>query len=108
MLIVVWAGFSKPARTCVGEIEAFRRRQPELRVVGVNLDESQQYMSAACRELGLAWPQFNDGLGWANRFALKWAVRAVPWVFVVDRRGRLVGSAGAAGWRELAAITVQN
>ncbi len=62
----------------------------------------------ACRELGLTWRQYNDGMGWANRFVRQWGVRAVPCVFVVDRRGRLAGSSGAAGWRKLALSMREN
>jgi hypothetical protein len=108
VLVVVWAGFSAPARLCVARIEAFRRERPELHVVGINLDESEERMNAVCAELGLAWPQFNDGMGWANRFALGWGIRTLPQVFVVDRQGRLAGSSGAAGWRELAAAVLEN
>ena len=108
VLIVVWAGFSPRARACAREVEAFRREQPGLQVVGVNLDGSEKQMDAACRELGLTWAQFNDGLGWANRFARRWGVRKVPTVFVVDRQGRLLGWGGDEGWRELAAAALQN
>ncbi len=108
VLIVVWAGFSERSRACVREIEALRSQQPDLQVVGVNLDDAEQKMTAACRELGLTWRQYNDGMGWANRFVRQWGVRAVPWVFVVDRRGRLVGSSGAAGWRQLALSALEN
>lgn len=108
VLIVVWAGFSEGSRACAAEVEAFRREHGELRVVGVNLDESEEQMNVACSKLGLAWPQFNDGMGRANRFALKWGVRAVPWVFVLDRQGRLVGSSGAGGWRRLAGSVLEN
>jgi hypothetical protein len=107
VLIVVWAGFSRHARAVVRQIEAFRQAHPALRVVGVNLDESAQRMHAACEELGVAWPQFNDGRGWANRVALRWGVRDVPWVFAVDRRGVLVGCRGE-GWRALAAAALEN
>lgn len=108
LLIVVWAGFDERSRACTHEIEAFRTLQPDIRVVGVNLDESAPTMVENCRGLGLTWPQYHDGLGWASRFARRWGVREVPWVFVVDREGRLVGSSDAAGWRELAVSALEN
>lgn len=105
--VVVWAGFSAAARDCVRQMEAYRSSHPELLVLGVNLDESPERMSAVCAELGLAWPQLNDGLGWANRFVRQWGVREVPTVFVIDRAGRLAGCVGE-GWRELLARVVEN
>ncbi|MBU0618385.1 MAG: TlpA family protein disulfide reductase [Planctomycetes bacterium] len=108
VLVVVWAGFCARCRASVPEIDAFRAEHPELLVVGVNLDESEREMTAACRELGLAWPQFNDGMGWANRFVRHWGVRRIPSVFVVDRGGRLVGIRGADAWRELTGSVLEN
>ncbi len=102
LLIVFWAGCNAPARACVRAVEAFRLDHPELRVIGVNLDASAEIGRAAAGELGLPWPQFNDGLGFANAFARAWGVRHVPLVFAVDRDGTLVGTAGAADWRPLA------
>jgi len=108
VLIVVWAGFSGKARACVREIEALRRERRDVRVCGVNLDESEERMQAASGALGLSWPQLHDGLGWANRFAREWAVREVPTVFVVDREGCLVGVGGERDWRELVAAVADN
>jgi hypothetical protein len=108
VLIVVWAGFSERARACAGDIEALRRVHPELHVVGVNLDDSEQRMHAACRALGLAWPQVHDGLGWASRFTLEWGIHSIPALFAVDRRGRLAGVSEDEGWRVLAATVLEN
>lgn len=108
VLIVAWASFCPAARECVSQVEALRAAHRELHVVGVNLDASPERMRAACAELGLDWPQFNDRRGWANSFVLQWGVRRIPWVFVIDRAGRLVGSGGTDEWRELAERTLAN
>ena len=108
IFIVVWAGFSASARDCVKKIELLRNQHPEGLVVGVNLDESEPKMDAACRQLQIIWPQNNDGLGWANDFVRQWGVTQIPWVFVIDRAGKLVGSAGADGWSVLAGSVLEN
>jgi thiol-disulfide isomerase/thioredoxin len=108
VLIVVWAGFCERCRGLLPEVEALRAAHPRLAVVGVNLDESVRQMDAACRELGVDWPQFNDALGWANRFARRWGVRRIPLVFAVDSAGRLVGFGGAGTWRDLAEAVLEN
>lgn len=97
--IVVWAGFDAAARQCVRDLEQLRAAHPTLWLLGVNVDADTAACDAAARELGVTWPQFNDGLGWANRFALAWGVDAVPLVFVIDARGRLVGAASDERWR---------
>ena len=98
LLIVVWAGFDRTARKCVARIEKHRRAHPDVRVVGVNLDETGDQMAAACQDLGISWPQWYDGLGWGAEFARTWGVRRIPWVFVVDREGRLLGSGSDDSW----------
>jgi hypothetical protein len=108
VLIVVWAGFDAAARDCAASVEAFRRANPQVRVVGVNLDASRDLMSAACDALGIDWPQFNDGLGWANEFARAWGVRQIPGVFIVDGAGRLVGFGNKRTWEQLAASALKN
>ncbi|HUU95871.1 MAG TPA: TlpA disulfide reductase family protein [Phycisphaerae bacterium] len=108
VLIVVWAGFDAAARECAASVDAFRQAHPQVRVVGVNLDATRDQMSGACDALGIDWPQFNDGLGWANEFARTWGVRRIPGVFIVDRAGRLVGFAGDRAWEQLAAHALEN
>ena len=101
VLIVVWAGFDAGARACVQSVERFRAAYPNLRVVGVNLDDTAEQAAAAARKLAVSWPQFCDGLGWGGEFVRTWGVRHIPLVFVVDRDGRLIGSAGEEGWEAL-------
>jgi len=102
VLIVVWADFDAAARNCVQRIEEFRTAHPDLRVVGVALDDGAERTAAASRSLNLDWPQFNDRLGWGGEFARTWGVRRIPMVFAIDREGRLAGSTGDEGWEKLA------
>jgi hypothetical protein len=101
VLIVVWASTAESEALLI-RVEALRQEHPELSVVGVNVDVDVGAMRATCDRLGLAWPEFNDGLGPANRFAREWGVRQTPRVFAVDGQGRLSGSAGEDGWEPLA------
>lgn len=103
ILVVVWCAADPAARARAAQIEDLRRRTPGLRVVGVNLDESVERMASASAELGIDWPQWNDGLGRAHHFVRAWGLGARPWVLVIDRAGRLVGAAAADSWRELLA-----
>ena len=65
-------------------------------------------MAATADDLDLRWPQFNDGRGPANQFAQTWGVDRVPLVFVIDRRGRLLGSSGNDAWKALAGKALEN
>jgi hypothetical protein len=105
VLIVVWAGFDERACERVREVERFRTRQPAIRVVGVNLDASEEEMQDATRELGITWPQCHDRRGWGNEFVRSWGVREIPFVFVLDGAGQLVGATGGTDWADLVAKT---
>jgi len=101
-LIIVWAGFDDRACRSVQEVNHLRSTHAELRVIGVALDETAAQTATAARELGLDWPQCNDELGWGGEFVRNWGVAHVPFVFILDRAGRLVGTATEADWAELA------
>ncbi|MCH7872217.1 MAG: TlpA family protein disulfide reductase [Planctomycetes bacterium] len=102
VLIVAWDSSRPACRTRLKEVEAFRRRHHEVRVFGVNLDQRRTEMAATADDFEIRWPQFNDGRGPANEFARTWGVSRVPLVFVIDRRGRLLGSSGDDAWKALA------
>ncbi len=102
VLIVVWAGFHAAARRCVQDVARFQRAYPDLRVVGVSLDDTAEQATAAARELAVSWPQLYDGLGWGGEFVRTWGIRRIPLVLAIDRDGRLLGSAGEEGWEALA------
>ena len=103
VLIVVWAGFDDAARQCVQRVEQFRCTYPDVRVIGVALDETADATRVAARALGIEWPQCNDGRGWGDEFTRNWGVRQVPFVFVIDRAGMLAGATGGDNWERLAA-----
>lgn len=102
VLIVVWGGFSEACRTTMREIESYRVARPELRVAGVNLDDGAERMAAVCRELGLSWPQYHDGLGWSTEPVRNWGVRRIPLIFAVDRAGRLAAVCDEEDWHRIA------
>ena len=101
-LIVVWAGFDTAARACAESIERYRREHPAFRVIGISLDETPDATRKACAALGIGWPQVSDGTGWGGEFVRMWGGRQIPFVFVLDRGGRLLGWATETRWRELA------
>ena len=98
VLIVFWGGFSDTSREAVRAIEAFRAAHPDLHVAGVNLDETDERMRTACRDLEIDWPQYHDGLGWSGAYVRDWGVRFIPRIFAIDRAGRLAAICGETDW----------
>lgn len=107
VVIVVWASFDPAAVNLAAEVERERSANPEIAVVGVNIDEQAEALASAAEALGIDWPQVADGLGWAGEFVTSWGVRQVPTVFVIDRDGRLAGAATDARWRRLLATVAR-
>lgn len=101
VILVVWASFHGGSRERLRQVWEVTQRDRELRLIGVNLDFGAQDMLAACQTLGVGCLQGHDGRGWAGAFALEWGVRQLPFVFVVDREGRLVGATAGEDWRGL-------
>lgn len=107
VIVVVWAGYDLAACQRAVAIELFRQTRPTVHVIGVSLDETAEAARAAARRLRLTWPQYFDGLGWGTTFVRTWGVREMPFVFVIDAEGRLVGATAGEEWRRWAAAVTQ-
>ncbi|MFH1746954.1 MAG: TlpA disulfide reductase family protein [Planctomycetota bacterium] len=101
VMIVLWESTSVATHECLRQVVKLCLEHPEIQPVGINLDDSVDRMKSCCAELGVDWPQSYDGLGRAGEFARQWSVKQVPLVFVIDRRGVLVGVAGREEWAAL-------
>ncbi len=102
VVIVIWARFEPASIDTLKAIESERAAQPEIAVVGVNIDERVEDMQTVTRAVSIAWPQVYDGMGWASEFLRAWGLRAAPTVLVLDREGRLLGLAERSeAWRPL-------
>ena len=65
-------------------------------VLAVSIQESQATVAAWVKKVGLQFPVLLDEEGTAMR---AWQVRLTPTVFIVDRRGRLIGkTVGTKPW----------
>lgn len=99
--IVVWESGDAASRATLVEAEALRRANPELRLVGVNLDVRLTDCQRTCAAAQIEWPQWSAGLGAAHPFARAWGVERSPMVFVIGRDGRLRGATGDERWKSL-------
>lgn len=106
-MVVVWAGVDADSRRCAAAVEQFRRQNPRVGIIGVNIDDTVEQAVAAARALELDWPQCHDGMGWGGEFVRTWGVRRIPCVFVIDRAGKLAGCANGRSWEALARRAVE-
>lgn len=88
-----WATWCGPCKEELPNIKrvyaAYHARGFE--VVGIALDkaEDRRKLIDCCRDHDLPWPQHFDGKFWKNEFAVKYAVRAIPAMFLLDRDGKV-------------------
>jgi thiol-disulfide isomerase/thioredoxin len=98
VLLNFWATWCAPCREEMPALERLARELGPrgLTIVGVNVKESKHAVEAFAREHELSFPLLLDGDG---RVSARYQVFALPVTFLVDRRGRVVGTAlGIRDW----------
>jgi hypothetical protein len=45
----------------------------------------------------MPWPQYFDGKGWQNKFAVEYAITGIPAMFLLDQEGKVVSTNARGG-----------
>jgi thiol-disulfide isomerase/thioredoxin len=98
VLIDFWASWCPDCIRDTPTVKAVyqKYRDKGLAVIGISLDKDEQAMSSYTAKKLIPWPQYFDGKGWANDFAVKFGVRAIPELWLINRRGEVVSTGVAA------------
>jgi thiol-disulfide isomerase/thioredoxin len=91
VLIDFWATWCGP---CVAELPNVKKAYEELHdegfeIVGVSFDEDCDTLKKFVAKNQMAWPQFCDGGGWNNSVNKEFGIRAIPAMYLVDKKGVL-------------------
>jgi thiol-disulfide isomerase/thioredoxin len=91
VLVEFWSTTCGP---CVAEMPtvkaAYEKLHPRgFEVVAISLDDKEAPLRQFISEKALPWPQYFDGKGWENKFAVQYGVFGIPTLWLVDKRGNL-------------------
>lgn len=91
VLIDFWAAWCGPCIASLPEVVKLYSEYHEqgLEIVGINMDKHQAQMEQVVSRFKMPWPQYYDGQGWGNKFALEYNVSSIPQLWLVDKKGIL-------------------
>jgi len=94
VLIDFWATWCGPCKEEMPNVrrvyEAYHDKGFEVVAVSLDSEKDKQKLLDYCRANNLPWPQFFDGKGWKNEFAVKYSINAIPAMFLLDQDGKVV------------------
>jgi thiol-disulfide isomerase/thioredoxin len=93
VLIDFWATWCGPCRNELPNVlKTYEKHHGEgFEIIGISLDKEQQKLADFTKEKNMSWPQYFDGLGWANKLAAKYGVNSIPATYLLDGQGTIIG-----------------
>lgn len=91
VLVDCWATWCPP---CVREIPRLRKlyekyHRKGFEIVGISSDDDRSALDQFVTKQKIPWPQFFDGKGESNRFAVEYSITGVPTMWLLDKKGVL-------------------
>ena len=94
VLVEFWSTWCGP---CVAEMPQVKAAYQKFHdrgfeVVAISLDDKESVLRRFIKEKDLPWPQYFDGKGWENKFALRYGIFSIPTMWLVNKPGNLIST----------------
>lgn len=88
VVIDFWASWCQPCRKALPGLKEFYAEMKDkgVEIVSVSIDKKEADWRKALKEENMPWPNFLD----QQEIADKWNVKAIPAMFIVDAKGKVV------------------
>ncbi len=94
VLVDFWASWCPDClREMPDVLDAYHKYHDRgLEIVGVSLDSDHDALTAFTKKHVMPWPQIFDGQGWDSPYAVRYGVRGIPEMWLVDQEGHVVAT----------------
>ncbi len=94
VLVEFWASWCPDClRETPDVLAAFSKyHEKGLDVVGVSLDHDKDALIGFLKKHRVPWPQMYDGKGWEAEVPVRYGVKGIPEIWLVDKEGKVVAS----------------